>query len=180
MAELIGRRYASALYEAAVELECVDTVSKEIAAVSDLYTNSKEFRLVMEHPRLSKIEKKEILKKLFTSQLCETMLNFLYVLIDKNRGKYLIGIHEAFEERYLEEKGIVRVDAVTAIPLEEKEKKQLIDQLSQKMGKEIHLKNTVTKEVVGGVLLKMNDQVIDYSIKGALASLRQTLIEKRL
>jgi F0F1-type ATP synthase delta subunit len=48
------------------------------------------------------------------------------------------------------------------------------------MGKEIRLKNTVTEEIVGGVLLKMNDQVIDHSIKGALAALRQSLIEKRL
>jgi F-type H+-transporting ATPase subunit delta len=180
MAELVGRRYAGVLYEAAMELNMVDNVSEEIKYISELYTDSKEFRLVLEHPRLSKIEKKDILKKLFTSQLSEIMLNFLYLLIDKGRGRNIVGIYEAFEEKYLDEKGIVRVDALTAIPLEDSEKQQLIDQLSKKMGKEIRLKNTVTEEIVGGVLLKMNDQVIDHSIKGALAALRQSLIEKRL
>lgn len=180
MAELVGKRYATALYEAAFESGVLDKVQEELQEISNIYQQVKDFRIALEHPKLSKSEKKQIIKTLFSDKVSEITLNFLYVLIDKTRERNILQIQESFEERYLEEKGIVKVDAISAVPLKEEEKQQLIQRLSQKLNKEIRLENTVNEGLIGGVLLKMKDQVIDYSIKGTISSLRQTLIEKRL
>ena len=103
------------------------------------------------------------------------MLNFLYILIDKRREADILDIEKEYEELYNEHKNIVKVVAKTAIPMEDKAKVKLIKVLGEKLDKTIELTNEVDKSIMGGVLLQMEDRLIDGSIKAQLDSIGKAI-----
>lgn len=180
MAELVGKRYATALYEAAVETKSLDKVYEELTEVSSLYEEVKDLKVLLEHPGLSKLEKKKALDGIFKDKISDMMLHFLYILVDKGREKHLGEMKAAFEEYYLEAKDRTKVEVITAVPLSEEQKEALKKVLAQNLNQQIELIHHVEKDVLGGMLLKLKGQVMDGTVPGMLRKLEQQLTASRL
>ncbi|EOC99449.1 F0F1 ATP synthase subunit delta [Caldisalinibacter kiritimatiensis] len=175
MAKLVGKRYAEALFEVALEYDKLEEYKQEIIEVSKVFESEPKLKTIFEHPKLTKNEKKDIINSLFKGKISQEILNLLYIVVDKGRERYLSYIKDEYVALSNEKLGIIEAKAVTAVPMTEEEKSKLQDNLSNKFGKRVILENIVNEEIIGGVLVKIEDKVIDNSIKGQLDNIEKEL-----
>jgi len=180
MAELVAKRYAEALFEVGVEENLLDTLKEELTQIAELIFKEREYQVILQHPKVSQAEKKAMFQELFQGKITQEMLNFLYILVDKHRLGELAGIREAFVALYNEERGIVEAVATTAIAMSAEAIERMAKALSVKLGKEVRLQNAVDPSLIGGVRLRMKDQVIDRSVQGKLGRLQEELTQLTL
>lgn len=175
MAKLVAKRYAEALFEVAAESQNLEQVKEEIQFVAEVFESNPELKTIFTHPRLSKSEKKSMLEELFKDKVSESVLNLCYITVDKGREGYLAEISEEYTVLSNSEQGIVEAVALTAVSMSKDELSALEDKLSEQFNKRIQLSNKVDESVVGGVLLKVGDKVIDGSLKGRMDSIEREL-----
>lgn len=175
MAELVSKTYSEALFEVALEEGMIDKFLDEINFVADSMKEFPEFQELIKSPTINKIEKKQIVEDVFKEKISQEMLNFLRIIIDKSRGSYLDAIRKEYRVKVNDHKGIVDAVATTAIPLSEEDKAKLVAKLSSMTGKTINLTNAIDKEIIGGVMVKIGDKVIDGTLKGKLDNIKDEL-----
>lgn len=180
MAELVGKRYAEALFEVALELNKLQEFKEEIKAISQVLNSEPKLKTIFEHPKLSKDEKKDIINSIFKDRVSQEIINLCYIVIDKGREAYLTQISEEYTKLSNESQGIVEAKAITAIPMAEKEMKKLENQLSKKLDKKVLLSNEIDSTIIGGVLVTIGDKIIDASIKGRFEKLYKDLNTQRV
>ena len=180
MAELVAKRYAEALFEVAEEMGKLDGFKEEINGVSKVFEDEERLMTIFQHPKLSKKEKKDIVNSIFKGRVSQEILNFLYIIIDKGRERFISDISKSYTSLSNEKQGIVEAKAITAVPLGEEEKKNLEERLSKKLDKKIILTNMIDESILGGVLVRIEDKVIDSSIKGRLEEIEKNLKDIRV
>lgn len=175
MAELISNRYALALFEAGLDLEKTNEFKKELDFLKVVFEKEKKLLQILNHPKINKGEKRELIDKIFKERISQEMVNFLYILIDKRREGYILEIIDRYKELFNEHENIAKVVAVTAVPMEEKSKNRLQEVLSNKLEKKIELINEVDSTILGGVLLKLQNKQLDGTVKGQLESIGKAI-----
>lgn len=175
MAKLVSKRYASGLFEAGLELNKSDEFKEEALFIKKVLSQEPDLKAVLEHPKIGKDEKKTILSNIFKDSISKEMLNFLYIVVDKRRERYIEDMFDYYMYLYNEEHNIVEATAITAVPMDEKEKKKLTVILSNKTGKSVKVKNVVKEDILGGVMLRIENKVMDGTVKGQLESLERSL-----
>ncbi|MFA5523166.1 MAG: F0F1 ATP synthase subunit delta [Tissierellales bacterium] len=180
MAELVGKRYAEALFEVALELDKLEEFNEEIKSVSEVLKSEPKLKTIFEHPKLSKKEKKDIIDSIFKDRVSQEIVNLCYIIIDKNREAYLSDISYEYTRLSNDKQGIVEAKAITAIPMDDEEMKKLENQLSKRLDKKVILTNEVQSGIIGGVLVKIGDKIIDASIKGRFEELYKDLKTQRV
>lgn len=180
MEKLVGKRYAEALFETGIELEKLDEFKNEVKFVSDVLDENKGLRVIFEHPKVSKSEKKDIINSLFKDRVSQEVLNLCYITVDKGRERYIRVISDEYKKLSNEKQGIVEAKAITAVPMENEEIENLQTKLSKQLDKKVVLSNTIDSTVVGGVLVKVGDQIIDGSVKGKMEEIYKSLNNMKL
>ena len=180
MAELVARRYAEALFEVALEVNKLDEIKDELNSVSNILESEQKLRTIFEHPKLSKDEKKDIINSLFKGKVSQEVLNFIYIIVDKRREKAIKSINKEYIALYNGEKGILEGTVTTAVPMNKTEIERLQNELKDKFKKNVVLTNKVDKDIIGGVLIRIEDKVIDSSIKGQLEEIKKLLNNARV
>lgn len=175
MAKLIGNRYASSLFDAGLELNKIEDFHKELNLIKDIFDSEYKLFQIFTHPRISKTEKKSLIDKVFRDGVSKEVSNFLFIIIDKRRERNLFEIIEEYNAIFNEYKEIVNVVAITAVPMEEKSKDKLKIVLQNKLNKKIQLSNEVDKSIIGGVLLKMNERIIDSTLISQLKDMETVI-----
>ena len=171
----IAEKYANALFELGQEKDELATIGEEFAEVAALLEENQELNQVLEHPSLDYKQKKEILAEVFSGQLSTTFLNFIKLLVDKKREVYLTEIHQQFKELIAAEENRLTVEVETPLELSAKHKSKLQDKLKTALDKEIELEIEVKPDLIGGLVLKIGDKVIDGSIKNYLQEVELNL-----
>lgn len=177
MAELVSKTYSQALFEVAQEENKHDIFLEEMKFVVSTCNEYPKFYELLKTPKIGITEKKQILDDLFKNKISNEIINFIKIILDKRRVKNLFSIVKEFENMIYEHKGIVKAEAFTTIPLTDDEKQKLQDKLSQITSKSIELKNTIDESLIGGVLIKIGDKVIDGTIKSRLKELEDSLAQ---
>lgn len=175
MAELVGKRYASSLFEVALELKKIDNFHSQLEFIREVFTSEEKLLAILEHPRISRGEKRSLIENIFKANVSKEILNFLFIIIDKRREDSLMDIIKEYNNIFKEYKGIVDIEAVTAVPMGEESKNRLKLVLKNKFHKEINLSNRVDPSIIGGVLLKMDEKVIDSSLKNQLKEMESLI-----
>lgn len=175
MAELVGKRYASSLFEVGIELKKVDDFHRQIGFIKETFQSEERLLQILEHPRISRKEKHELIKDIFGKNISDKILNFLFIIIDKRREDSIMDIVEEYNTLFKEYKNILEIEAITAVPMEEKAKDRLKLALKSKFHKEIHLSNSVDDSIIGGVLLKMDQKIIDSTLRGHLKEMETVI-----
>lgn len=171
MAELVSKRYAKALFDAGIELDKIKEINRDIEFIEMAFKSENQLIQILSHPKISKDEKKSLLENIFEERILVESLNFLYILMDKRRERELFLIIEEFKKLYNEYAGILNVVAVTAVSMEEVSRIKLANVLKFKLNKEINLINKVDKSIIGGVILKLENKIIDNTILSQLKSM---------
>lgn len=175
MAELVSKTYSEALFEVALEEDKIDLFLDEINFVADSLKEFPEFQELIKSPTITKGEKKDIVKEVYGGKLSQEMLNFLMIIIDKSRAGFIEGMRDVFVDKVNDHKGIVEAVAITAVPLSDEDKNKLVAKLEQVTGKTVKLSNEIDKSILGGVMVKIGDKVIDGTLKGKLDNIKDEL-----
>lgn len=171
MAKLIGNRYASSLFDVGLELGKIEEFYGELGFINDIFMSEEKLFQIFTHPRISKDEKKSLVNEILLDRISKEVLNFLYIIIDKRREENLFEIIEEYRNIYDEHKGIVDVVAVTAVTMDNKSISRLQVVLENKLNKKVRLINELDNSIIGGVLLKMNNKLIDATLVSQLKSM---------
>jgi F-type H+-transporting ATPase subunit delta len=175
MAKLVASRYANALFEVGVSEGTTAALNDELKVIVDLFNGNEDFLKILKAPLISKEEKKALVEKIYKDKASLEMMNFLKVLIDKDRIGIIDEIFTEFKVLINEKNNILEAVAITAVPMSEKDLNNLKQKLSETKGKNITLKNEVDTSVIGGVLVKMGNEEIDGTIKTRLEKLKDQL-----
>ncbi|SCY87440.1 F0F1 ATP synthase subunit delta [Alkaliphilus peptidifermentans] len=175
MAELVAKRYAYALYEVGLEDNRIQPLKEELQFVADCIKEYSQLADLLGSPLIQQKDKKEILSQCFKDRVSNEVLSFLYILIDKRRQNYIHQITEEYVMLANKSKNMVAATAVTAIPMKEEDLLKLQVKLSMSSGKNVNLINEIDSEVIGGILIKMGDKVIDGTIKNRLGQMKEQL-----
>lgn len=181
MAKLISKTYGEALFELAVEENKIEMFLAEVQTVlAGLKMNPDLYKL-LNHPKISKEEKTKVVENIFKGRVSDEITGFLTLIIAKERYKELDAILEYFIGRVKEEKGIGTAYVTTAVLLNEIQKKQVEEKLLQTTSyKEMEMFFEVDETLIGGMVIRIKDRVVDSSIKTKLAEIQKTLYKIQL
>lgn len=175
MANEIAGRYAEALFELSKENDQVaerkeeaEIILKEVQTNPDL---SGFFRAV----QISREEKKELISRCFASFTQETV-NFLKLLVDKDRMYYLGPILEEFIEKANEDLGIETATVTSARKLDEEQMDRIRKALETKTGKQVHLINRIDERLIAGIKVTAGSTVTDVSVARQIEEMKETLL----
>lgn len=175
MAKLVSRAYSEALFEVALENDKIDTYCEELKFVVDCFKEYPEFYEVYVTPKIDKDERKETMNTVFSDKVSKEVLNFMKILIDKKRGEAIFDIAKDFAEMVNDHKGIKDGIVESVIPMTEDEIQKLSDKLEKLTGNKVNLTNVVNEDILGGILIRVGDRVIDGTFKNKLNNIRENL-----
>lgn len=172
----IVRRYAAALFGAATKAGVIDQVESDLGLISYTAEASPRLMEAITSPVIPNDTKKEVIKGIFGGKVQEVTLNYLYLLVDKRREEAIAQTEEEFIILANEARGVAIAEVITAVPLDKEQAALLASKLSQMTGKMVTLQVTVDSWIIGGVIVRIGDKVIDGSVRGQLAALKEALL----
>ena len=171
----IATTYAQALLGAAVEKGLLDQVLEEVDLFAGLLRDDRRLGTFIVNPRIEKPAKLKSLESALRGKLSDTFVSFLLLVIDKGRQVFLAAMLQQYKALHDEKAGIVRAEAVSAVPLSEDALHSLTSNMSQKLDKRILVTNRVDPGILGGLVIRFAGQVADGSLKTSLDELRSSL-----
>jgi len=176
MSELatLARPYAAAVFKRAKETHATAKWSQSLAFMSAVLKNE-DISVVIDNPKVSKQRLSALMLDICQEQVNLENENFLKLLILNNRLGLLPSIAKLFEAYKAEDEGYVEVEVSTAYALSKDAKQDVTTTLEKTLGKKIHMNVTVDKSLIGGILVRAGDRVIDGSIRGRLQQLAKRL-----
>ena len=176
MFEYLDRRYALALYEVAEEKGKVQEYLNDLREICDLIDNNKDFYEVVKHPQISTKQKKKTFINIFKGNIDEELLSFLLILIEKDRILFLKEKLKEMEKIHLDKLNVLQGIVKTTIPLEEYEYNSLVEKLEKKYNKDIILKKIIDPEILGGIYVRIGNDIIDATVKTTLEHLKKQML----
>ena len=181
MAKLVSKTYGEALFEVAMEEQKADIFLKEAQDILATLEQNPEFDKLMKHPKISKQDKEEIIDKVFDTQVGKEMTGFMKLLVNKERYNELPKIFTHLIERIKEEKRIGVAFVTTAVELTEEKKEAVKKRLLQTTQyKEMEMHYTVDDSLIGGMVIRIKDRVVDSSIRTKLDEMKKQLLQIQL
>ena len=169
----VAIRYALAIYDIAVENNKVLEINETLDSLLNLYEKDKEFKNLMLHPLIKREEKKKIANGVF-SDADETSKNIIDYLIDKDRMSIIRFIATEYLKNYYKENNEISVTATFPKEINEEQRKKLLQKLENKTRKKVVLDIKIDNSIIGGGIVRINDDVIDGSIKRQMENIKNT------
>jgi F-type H+-transporting ATPase subunit delta len=174
----IANRYAEALLTSAEELHILKNVSDDLTVIQRILKESHDFRRFLKSPVIKKDKKLEVFKATFGSSVQPLTLQFLSLLVEKEREDDLPGVIESFFRLQDELLGIVHVSVTTASELSPQQSAQLQQRFESFSKKKVQIDQTIDKDLIGGFIARIGDTVFDGSVKQQLELLRKCFAEE--
>jgi F-type H+-transporting ATPase subunit delta len=174
----IGEAYAQALIELAETQgqQVEQSIYNDLQTVNQSIKQVPEFGVILRHPSVSAAEKKQLLIQLFQGKIQELTLRLIEMLCDKRRLEILPAVEHSYRKLLNERLNIVPATITSAQPLSDEQVNNLKSKLAAKLGKQLEITVNVDQSLIGGVILRVGDEVIDGSIKGKLRILEKSLL----
>ncbi len=172
----VSRRYAKALILIGQEDGKAEQYNAELESVVSLFDAQSDFEKALTNPLYNKNDRKKVLQAVLAgTDLSGIMKSFLILLFDKGRIGFLREIASYYKDLADELKGVVKASIVSATALSSDAVAKIKEALSKRVGKNIVLKVEQDPSLIGGVVTKIGDLVLDGSVKTQLMNLRETL-----
>ncbi len=176
MAKSVAGVYSQALFELAREKD-PETFLREAEGLLVILKENPDFSGLLAHPRITRAEKQEALEKVFGNALSPEFLGFLKLLVIKDRAGALGSILEEFLNKVREELGIGKVFVTSACPLDEGRRAALEERLlSATSYKRLEPEYRVDASLIGGMVVRIGDRIVDDSLKTKLYTLERELL----
>lgn len=176
LANQLATKYAQAIYELSAEKNLLDKVEQELIVVENTLRTYSDLSTFIYHPRVLAQAKKETITKIFKSEITDFVLKFLLLLVDKRRETVLPAIIRHYIKLANQARNIVEAQVITAMPLQENQHTALVNKLGSVTGKKIVLTTQIDQKLIGGIIIKIGDKLIDGSVVRQLETLKNTLL----
>jgi F-type H+-transporting ATPase subunit delta len=173
----VSRSYAEALLDLAIADGDPDLYAELFRQFVGLLETERDFRSFLETPRVEPDEKKRVIRKVFAGKIPDRLLRFLLVVIDKRRQRLLPSIAAEYSDLADEHSGRVRVEITTAAEPDEALQAELMQRLGQVLDREVLPRYRVNPRIIGGVIVRVGDRILDGSIRHRLQMLRRSLMK---
>jgi F-type H+-transporting ATPase subunit delta len=170
--EEIARVYADALFEVAKERDELDEIHDQLGEFADTLNASRDMRTFFFSPYFSSAEKRDAIRS-SVSGASEEFVNFLELLAEKHRVPAIFRIRDLFDELWAEAKRRLEVTLTSAVELDDKIVDQVRDEVERQTDREIDLETQVDPEILGGLVLRVGNRVLDASLRSKLEKLRK-------
>ena len=181
MAKLISKTYGEALFELAVEENKVDVLTEEISAILDILKQNPDFVNLLNHPKISKEEKLQVMEEVFGGKVSKEIQGFLNIVVAKERNKELMAIMEYFLDEVKAMKGVGVCYVTTPMELKDAQKEAIVEKLLATTSfKTMEMHYVIDKKLIGGMVIRIGDRVVDSSISTKLSNLEAGLLKIQL
>lgn len=177
MAKLVSKIYSNALFEIAIESNLLDEILSEYKFVKDSLIEYSSFEEIITSPKVSLEDKKRIVDETFGEKISKSLLSFLKLLIDKKRESYIKEIYKEFKKLSDDHKGLIVAKVESVISLDKSEITALEKKLSDLTNATVTVKNVINPDIIGGLVVKVGDKIIDGSVKNKLENLKHDLTQ---
>jgi F-type H+-transporting ATPase subunit delta len=150
-------------------------VGEDVESFDKLLAANANFRNYMQSPQILTSDKKELVVSVIGERSSGLFINFVMLLIDKKRLENFAEIADGYVHLYEQLKGIVEVRAITAVELDGDLEEKTREKLEEQLGKEVRLKKTVDPSIIGGMILIVEDKIVDGSIRHKLGVMKKEL-----
>lgn len=175
---IVAKKYGRAIYEIAYEQKSLEKTEEELKLIVETIEGNKEFKAFLNHPFLTKDAKKDTIKKLFADKVAPVVLQFCYVVIDKDRFDLLPDMVEVYTALAHEGLGIEEALVTSAFPLSKGQAETLKEKLQELTGKKIVMKQKVDQALIGGFTVQIGDRFIDGSVARQLTTLKAKIMQR--
>jgi F-type H+-transporting ATPase subunit delta len=170
--EEIAEVYARSLFEVAKEHDVLDDVHDQLGQFADAVNDNRELAVFFFSPYFSTQEKEEALER--TVQDAEPIfMNFLQALLERHRMPAIFRIRTRFEKLWDEEKRLLPVEVTSSVELDKETVQSIGKRIGEQTGETVQLSTKVDPEILGGIVLRVGNYVLDASIRNRLEQLRK-------
>jgi F-type H+-transporting ATPase subunit delta len=171
----VVRRYAKALFASAQKLGEMDQVENDLGAIDQALRSVPRLDRALRAPTISASRKRQLLSNAFGSRVTPLTQRFLNLVVERRREEILTVIFREYQRLANEARNLLPVHVTSAVPLSDEERARLAAALAQRTGKKAIVQVSVDPKILGGVVLRMGDIVIDDSVRTRLAHLKARL-----
>jgi F-type H+-transporting ATPase subunit delta len=166
--------YANALFEVARDKGRLDEVREQLAQFADALDGDRDLQVFFFSPYLSSAEKREGMKRAILGAEPE-LINFLELLVEKQRMPEIFRIRREFDELWKRENRRIDVTVTSAVELDRAVVGRIGEEVERQTGEEVDLSSRVDDGILGGIVLQVGNMVLDASIRSRLEKLRKTV-----
>ena len=170
--EEIAAVYARSLFEVAKEQDKLDTIREQLGAFADALNDTRELQVFFFSPYFSTIEKKDGLDRA-VSDADPILVNFLKLLIENHRTPVIFRVRRVFDELWLQENKRLPVQVTSAVALDTATVTLIGDRIAEQTGQKIDITSTVDSDILGGLVVRVGNSILDASIRNRLEQLRK-------
>ncbi len=171
--------YARALFEAARDAGTLEKTAADLASFSDAMHASRELIAVMYNPRIDTVTKKKVVAQL-TEGGDRIFVSGINLLIDKRHSDLLFDLNDEFQKLMRKEQNVVEVEVTSAVELPEATMAGIRRRIEEATGKTVDIKTTVRNDIIGGLILRFGDVIVDSSLQAKLEQLRSRLAQANI
>ena len=177
MAKLVSKVYGDALFEAAMERDMLSPVYEEVQSLQTILMENADLVQFLNHPQIIKEEKLKVVENIFKGRVSDDLMGFLETVIEKGRPKIL----DYFVNRVKEYKKIGIVTVTSAVELSAEQKAHTEAKLLETTAfVSLEVTYSVDPAILGGLVIRIGDRVVDSSIRTRLGEIRRDLMKLQL
>jgi F-type H+-transporting ATPase subunit delta len=169
-----ARRYAEAAFEIASESGAFEEWSGELRVIAE-FVEQPDVAGVLRSGRVPLVEKRRLLEAALAGSVSRLAMNLVLLLLERGRIELMRGVQVAFQEKVDERLNVAHATVTTAVPLPDDEQRAVAAKLSSLTGKEVDVTSIVDESIIGGVVARIGDQLIDGSTRTRLQALKRRL-----
>jgi len=175
----LGEIYAQALFELAEQSKMIDVIKDDLDIVRCVSIQEKVFGVLMVSPYFSAEHKEQIVQKIFSGKLSDLTLNFLITAIRHNRMMFLPQIIDRFNELLETHEGYCIVQVTVSEAMSKEGAKKLSENIAGAVKNKVKLQVDVNPSIMGGIIIRCGDRVIDNSIRSRLRRAVKTIMSRQ-
>ena len=168
---LLIRRYAKAFLEFAIKNDMADQGLADLELVTKTLQSHRELRNILSQPFIKKEKKEAIITRVFEGKISDKTLDFIKLILDKNRHEIIMYILTPYRELYYEYKNIAEVTITTAVKIDDATQQKLVSFVKDKIKGKVQIINKIDKEIIGGFIVNYLDYQYDESVRTKLNGL---------
>lgn len=173
---IVTDRYVAAFIGLAEKLDLLDKFDADLMLIKETFDKNEDLKSFMEHPLIQVNDKKEVIDSIFREHISVYTLNLFKLLIEKNRVLILPLLVEHYKGMLDKKRNITTAQVITAIEIDEEIKNRVKDKLQSLLNCTINIKSVIDTSIIAGMVVRIDDKIVDGSIKTKLDNMKKQLI----
>jgi F-type H+-transporting ATPase subunit delta len=173
--EEIAVVYARSLFEAALDADKLDVLREQLGEFADALDGDRQLQVFFFSPYFSTNEKKEGLHRALEGA-DDLFVNFLELLLENHRMPVIFRVRRGYDRLWEAHNRLLPVEVTSAVELDEQTVRSIGDRIAEQTGRKVELSSTVEPGILGGIVVRVGNQILDASIRTRLDSLRKQVV----